>query len=117
MEEQNVIRELSIPIYQSKGWMKLLGVVLILQGVLMIFTLLGIVLCWLPIWLGVLLFKAASLAETAQLGGQKQALVESLSNIKMYFVINGILTLIFLIIAGLTLLIMGGSILALLSEM
>ena len=50
MEEETIIKELSLPIYQSRGWMKLIGVMSIIGGVLAAFTIVGILICWLPIW-------------------------------------------------------------------
>jgi len=116
VDEKVLIQQLSIPIYQSKGWMKLLGVVMIIQGIVSAVTVVGIVICWLPIWLGVLLFKAAAAAEAAQLTGDRIQLEESLRKIKTYFVINGVLMLIMLILAGLGLIMAGGTILALLES-
>ncbi len=116
MDEKALIQQLSIPIYQSKGWMKLLGIVMIVQGVLSALSIVGIVICWLPIWMGVLLFKAAGAAELAQLTGDRLQLEESLGRIRTYFVLNGVLMLIMLILAGLALIIGGGTILALLDS-
>lgn len=109
MEEKELIQELSLPIYQSKGWMKLLGVVFIINGILAVFTLVGILICWLPIWLGILLFKAASMVEVAQINGDKLQLLESLRKIKTYFIINGALMLIALIFIAISLIISGGA--------
>ena len=116
MDEKVLIQQLSIPIYQSKGWMKLLGIVMIVQGILSALTIVGIVICWLPIWLGILLFKAAGAAEVAQLTGDRLQLEESLRKIRTYFVINGVLMLIMLILAGLGLIMAGGTMLALLDS-
>ncbi|MEW6412902.1 MAG: DUF5362 family protein [Candidatus Zixiibacteriota bacterium] len=113
MEEQTqVIKELSMPLYQSKGWLKLLGIVMIIQGVFTALTLVGIVIAWLPIWLGVLLFQAASAAESAQFSGNKEQLMASLNKLKMYFIINGVLMVILLLFVAflvLSMLIAGGS--------
>lgn len=119
MEDQQtatVIKELSIPLYQSRGWMKLLGVVLIINGVMLALSVVGLVICWLPIWLGVLLFKSAGFAEAAQLTGDKMQLMESLQKIKTYFVINGVLMLITLVGLGMFLIISGGAFLSLLGS-
>ena len=45
------IRTLSAPLYRVKGWLKFVGVMLIIDGVLLVFTFVGIVVCWIPIWL------------------------------------------------------------------
>jgi hypothetical protein len=116
MEEKDLIQELSIPIYQSKGWMKFLGVMLIIDGVISIFTIVGILWCWLFIWLGVLLFKAANSVELAQLHGEKMQLIESLRKIKTFFTINGVLMLIGLIFLVIMLIVTGGTLLSLMNR-
>jgi hypothetical protein len=116
MEEKALIQELSIPIYQSKGWMKFLGVMLIIDGVISIFTIVGILWCWLFIWLGVLLFKAAGSVELAQLHGEKMQLIESLRKIKTFFTINGVLMLIGLIFLVIMLIVTGGTLLSLMNR-
>jgi len=117
MEDNTIIKEISLPIYQSRGWMKLLGVMSIIGGVLMVFTLVGIIICWLPIWLGILLFKAGSAIEGAQLNGDKAKLVISLEKLKTYFVINGVLTLIGLIAAVIGILVSGGAIFSMMNQL
>jgi len=117
MEDQGLIQELSLPIFQSKGWLKLLGVVMILQGILTAITIIGIVICWLPIWLGVLLFQAAGAIESAMVSGRKEQLLLSLSKIKLYFMINGILMLIFIIFMVIMVLFSGGAIFSLMNHM
>lgn len=99
----NIVRELSLPIYQCKGWLKLLGVLSIISGVLTALTVMGIVIAWLPIWTGVLLLQAASAVERSQISGEKQTLFNSLSKLKTYFIITGVLQVIGLIIAGVAL--------------
>ena len=38
------------------GWLKFLGIILIIAGGLYALTLVGIIIAWLPIWLGILIF-------------------------------------------------------------
>jgi hypothetical protein len=90
----NVVRELGLPIYQSKGWLKLLGVISIINGVLAALTIIGIIFAWLPIWMGVLLYQSASAVERAQLAGDKAALTQSLNKLKLYFTISGVMAII-----------------------
>lgn len=92
--EANLVQEISQPINQSRGWLKLLGVLSIIQGVLIALSIVGLLIAWLPIWMGVVLFKAATSAETAQETGQKYAMIESLGNLRTYFTINGVIALI-----------------------
>ena len=104
MEEQsanqgnNLIRELSTPLQQAGGWMKLTGVLLIIDGVLIALSIVGILVAWVPIWLGVLLFQSASAANQGQTTDDKDALLRSLNKLKLFFTINGILLLIMLIL-------------------
>jgi hypothetical protein len=96
-DQASLIRELSAPLYQCKGWMKLVGVMSILGGALQALTIIGIIIAWLPIWTGILLFQAAGAAELAYQGGNRDGLTRSLSKLKTYFIIMGVLTLIGLI--------------------
>lgn len=109
MEEKSLIQEISVPIYMAKGWMKFIGVMSIIYGILMIITIFGIIFCWLPIWIGILLFGAGSKIEYAQTTGDKQQLIESLSKIKTYFTITGIVMLIGIIVGVLSLLVFGSA--------
>jgi len=97
-DQTGVVRELSVPLYQCKGWMKFLGVMSIIGGALQVVTIIGIIIAWLPIWTGILLFQSASAVEQAYLGGNQDAMTRSLSKLKTYFVIMGVLTLIGIII-------------------
>jgi hypothetical protein len=95
-----LVKDLSRHLYQAKGWMKLLGVLSIIQGVLMIFSIWGILLCWLPIWIGVVLHRAAGRVEMAYLGGDRSAMREGTEQLQRFFTINGVLALIYVVITG-----------------
>jgi hypothetical protein len=92
------IRELSFPLYNCKGWMKLVGVMSIIGGALYALTIIGIIVAWLPIWTGILLFQSANAVGQAYETDNKAALTVSLSKLKTYFIIMGILTLIGVIV-------------------
>lgn len=89
-----VVRELSIPLYQCKGWIKLVGVMFIIGGALYALTIVGIIIAWLPIWQGVLLLQSAGAVEQAYQSGNRNAMTRSLLKLKTYFIIMGVLTLI-----------------------
>jgi hypothetical protein len=91
---QNVVREVSIPLFSSKGWIKFLGILMIIYGVFMAFTIIGIVIAWLPIWLGVLLNQTANRIEQAQITGDITAMVRSQNSLSTYFTVYGVLALI-----------------------
>lgn len=97
-DQTGVIRELSVPLYQCKGWMKLVGVMSIIGGAIQALTIVGIIIAWLPIWTGVLLFQSAGAIEQAYQGGSREAMTRSLAKLKTYFIIMGVLTLIAIVI-------------------
>jgi len=100
VDQSNLIKEVSTPVYQSRGWMKLIGVLMIIGGVLYAITIVGIIIAWLPIWMGVVLFQAGSSSEQAYFNGDKFSLIRSLTQLKLYFTIMGIMTLISIVFSG-----------------
>ena len=76
------------------GWLKFLGVVNIIMGVFVALSIIGIIVAWLPIWLGVLLFQAGNQISEARITRNSFHLVEMMRKFKMYFMIQGILLLI-----------------------
>ena len=97
--ESNVIKEVSLPLFSSKGWIRLIGILMIIYGVFAALTLVGILVAWLPIWLGVLLMKVASAMEQARVTGNKELLIKAQNNLSTYFTIYGVLALIGIILA------------------
>ena len=93
-EDSRLIQELSAPIYQTRGWLKFLGVLSIIAGVGQALSIVGIIFAWLPIWMGVLMFQAGSSIDSAGQFGDKFAFLRSMGNLKTYFVLQGVLTLI-----------------------
>ncbi len=101
-----LVRQLSENVARSSGWMKFLGVLTVIQGVLLIFTIWGILICWLPIWLGIILFKAGDDAETASRGAPKR-LLDYVVRLNRYFQLQGILALIMIILGLIALFVAG----------
>jgi uncharacterized membrane protein len=83
--------------------MKLVGVMSIIGGALYVLTIFGIIIAWLPIWMGILLFQSASAIEQAYHADSRDAMTRSLSKLKTYFIIMGVLTLIGIIVMVLAL--------------
>lgn len=104
-EEQQLIKEVSSPIFQSRGWMKFIGIISIIYGALLALSIVGIIIAWLPIWLGILIFQSASSAEKAFVMGDKHEMIRSMDQLKTYFTISGVLALIAIVLSviGLTL--------------
>ncbi len=95
--EKNLIHEISNPIYQSKSWIKFLGILMLIYGIFIALSIVGIIIAWLPIWLGILLMQVASRIEQAQQMGDKVALIKAQSSLSTYFTVYGVLALIGLI--------------------
>jgi len=98
--QTGMIQQLSDPLYRCKGWMKLVAVMSIIGGVLQALTIIGIVIAWLPIWTGILLFQSASAIRDAYERDSRDAMITSLSKLKTYFIIMGVLTLIGVILGA-----------------
>ena len=94
------MKDVALPLYQARGWIRFLGVMMIIVGALYAVTIIGLLFAWLPIWLGVLLFQASSRIEYAYEGGGAVSFMESLQKLKTYFIINGVVVLISLIFVG-----------------
>ena len=90
-DHTQIIKNVSEPLSQAKIWMKLMAVMLFLSAISAVLTLWGVLIAWLPIWLGVLLWQAANKAEDAQLTGRAGSLAESLGKMKLFFTIYGVL--------------------------
>lgn len=83
----------------SPLWLILPAVMYVLAGILQGITIIGLIVAWLPIWLGVLLFQANKALETARVTGYRNDLVIAVEKLTMYFRINGILFLLGLILS------------------
>jgi len=109
--EAPVIRELSTPLYEARGWIKFIGILSIVGGVLSVFTIWGIIVCWLPIWIGILLLKVGSSIEAAHQSGDRAALMTGMAKLKTCFIIYGILAIVGIVAAAITLVVAGGAML------
>jgi hypothetical protein len=96
--QTGIIREISFPLYNCKGWMKFLGVMSIIGGALQVLTIFGVIIAWLPIWTGILLFQSANAIQQAHETDSKDDMKRSLSKLRTYFIITGVLTLIGIIV-------------------
>lgn len=96
-EKEKLVREISQPLKNATGWMRFLGIAMIVYGILIALSIVGIVIAWLPIWLGVLMTRSANRANEAYYQGNQFALTESLRNLGSYFTINGVMLLISII--------------------
>ncbi|NOX85591.1 MAG: DUF5362 domain-containing protein [Chlorobi bacterium] len=97
--EPELITQVSFPLYSSKGWVKLIGILMIIYGVILAISLVGIIIAWLPIWLGVLLMQVASRIEEAHVTGNKELMIKAQNSLATFFTIYGVLALIGIIIS------------------
>ena len=106
------IRDLSQPLAAGKGWIKFVGIVNIVMGVLTALSIIGILWAWIPIWVGVLLMQAGGAVERAQMAGDEGALRQALDKLRVYFVIQGVLIIIGLVLMALFMLFFFGAMMA-----
>jgi len=80
------------------GWLKFLGIVNIIQGAILIISTIGIgiIIAWLPIWLGVLLLQAGSRITAARFSNNQEELITMMDKLRLYFIIQGVLIIVFL---------------------
>ena len=91
-------RAVSAPLYQAKGWIKFIGVVLLVTGIMYAITTVGLIVARLPIWLGVLLIQVSRRINEAYLTAEDQSLMDALWKLKTFFKVSGVATLIYLIL-------------------
>jgi hypothetical protein len=98
MNPESPIHRILEPLYLAKGWIKFVGVLAIIQGVLTILSLWGILICWLPIWMGVLLCGASNQLALAFATDNEAASRTAMEKLGTYFRIMGILAVIGLVL-------------------
>ncbi|WPL15396.1 hypothetical protein Thiowin_00292 [Thiorhodovibrio winogradskyi] len=94
-----MIMKLVGPLANARGWMKFAGVLLMIQGGLTALSIVGILVAWIPIWMGLLLYKASELIGEAERLGSEVALQGALERLATYFKMLGILLLLALVLA------------------
>ena len=90
----DLVRRFAGPLARASGWMKFVAILAIVTGALYVLTIVGIVVAWLPIWLGVLLWQAADAASRAEAEGDATLLDRALDRLRLLFTINGVVALV-----------------------
>lgn len=80
------------------GWLKFLGILNIVAGIIYCLTIVGAVFGWIPIWIGVLLNNASASLRAGYDGRNEMAMRVGMDKLALAIKIIGILTLIGLII-------------------
>lgn len=78
------------------AWLKFLGIVNIVSGAITAISIIGLLIAWLPIWMGVLLFQAGERAGNAQRSEDFSYLAQMMDKLKTYFVINAVVIIVVL---------------------
>jgi len=76
------------------GWMKFIGIMTIIGGCFQALTIFGLVIAWLPIWMGVVPTKAGSKAGEYADKGDFASLEGLTGQIKTYFTVYGVLIIV-----------------------
>lgn len=97
--QSSVVRRLLDPLYRAKGWIKFAGIMSIIYGALNALSIVGIIVAWLPIWMGIVLVSSSKLIEKAYQSDQEQDMVMSLNKLGTYFKIFGVVMIVIMVIA------------------
>jgi low temperature requirement protein LtrA len=87
---ERVYEELS----RASGWMKAMGILSIVGGILSAITIVGIIYAWLPIWMGVIVYQAGKSAQMASTNKDETKLMEVVSKIRLFFLISVIVGIV-----------------------
>jgi len=102
----SVLEDLKETAQKMSGWLKFIGIMNIIWGSLSALSIVGIIIAWLPIWLGVILLQASSSATLANTKDDPQSLVMMMNKLRMFFVIEGALIIVTLAFMGIGLIVM-----------
>ncbi len=92
MEQQDVISDdLVYFMAESKGWLKSLGIISIISGIVSFLSVFGIIIAWLPLWQGFLLLHSANKTDDYIKEKSEIQLKETLKPIRTYFIIQTVL--------------------------
>ena len=108
-ERSALVRDLIAPLASGKGWIKFLGIVTIVGAALSVLSTfgLGLLVAWLPIWMGILLLQSGGALERAQMAGDEASMRLALDKLRTYFLIQGILVLISIALAVIAFMVFG----------
>ena len=91
--------EILQPLINNRIWLNVIGVFAFIYGAINILTIFGILFCWIPIWLGVLLFQTSSGLEKFELTGDEDEATLIAEKLALFFKIIAILLIVFLVVS------------------
>jgi uncharacterized membrane protein len=106
------VQDAALPLYQAKGWLKFVAVLMIIVGALYALTIVGLIVAWLPIWMGVLLWKAADGVQQARDAGSAEQFILAQQKLKTYFTIMGVTALVSIVLVVLMFVLFGAAMMA-----
>jgi hypothetical protein len=86
------------PLCLAAGWLKFLGILNIIAGVLYCLTIVGIIFGWLPIWIGVSLNKASASLQMGYASRNPVEIRTGMDALALVVKIFGVLAIIGLVI-------------------
>jgi hypothetical protein len=93
--DENVEKEVVENCEDMNGWIKFLGIASIIWSVFFIIGTfgIGIIIAWAPIWIGIILMRAANSAREVGVGNV-ESLGEMLGSFKTFFLLSGVAVII-----------------------
>ena len=92
---------------KNAGWIRLLGIAAIIQGILFCLTVVGLVVAWLPIWLGLLLTRTGRRLGDYQKGNLEVDVQGAMSTLSFVVKVSAIAVLVSTIVSTFVLIIIG----------
>jgi len=119
MDSTLLVKRLAEVLSAGASWMKFLAV---LSWALAGIAILGssglmLIVAWAPIWLGVVLWKAAAMAQQAAFTGTEADLAQALEQLRFYFKLSGILRILAVIGGAVVLIFFFAAMMAMVSGM
>ncbi|WOO41231.1 DUF5362 domain-containing protein [Rubellicoccus peritrichatus] len=97
-ETRDTVMNIMEPLSSAAGWMKFLAIMFFIAGGFNVLSIWGIIFAWLPIWMGVLMWKAATRARATMIDGSELTAESAMASLKTYFTLMGVLMLIYLVV-------------------
>lgn len=82
------------PLVESAGWIKLMGWFMLVGGIIYCLTIIGLVIGWLPIWIGYLMKRSSEHLQNYQQTRHPDAFYLAAKDMKTTITIFGVLTII-----------------------
>jgi len=104
-QQPNAGTQFLTPLYAVKGWIKFIGVMMIIYGALQCIAIFTAVIGWIPIWIGIKLNRTANLITQAFESGNESVAMAATEELGSVLKILGIFFLVCLILAALVIIV------------